>query len=41
MKETRSLDGIERIHIVGAGGAGMSGLGKLLASLGHQVSGSD
>jgi len=41
MKETRSLAGIERIHIVGAGGAGMSGLGKLLASLGHQVTGSD
>ena len=41
MSRPRTLAGIERIHIVGAGGAGMSGLGKLLASLGHQVSGSD
>jgi UDP-N-acetylmuramate--alanine ligase len=30
-----------RIHIVGAGGAGMSGIAKLLAQLGHDVSGSD
>ncbi len=41
MTDPRSLDGIDRIHIVGAGGAGMSGLAKLLASLGHRVSGSD
>ncbi|NND01225.1 MAG: UDP-N-acetylmuramate--L-alanine ligase [Acidimicrobiia bacterium] len=41
MTSQRSLEGIDTIHIVGAGGAGMSGLGKLLASLGHQVSGSD
>jgi UDP-N-acetylmuramate--alanine ligase len=31
----------ERVHIVGAGGAGMSGLAKLLSQLGHDVSGSD
>ena len=29
------------IHIVGAGGAGMSGLAKLLAQAGHEVTGSD
>lgn len=31
----------ERVHLVGAGGAGMSGLAKLLSQLGHTVSGSD
>jgi UDP-N-acetylmuramate--alanine ligase len=30
-----------RIHVIGAGGAGMSGLAKILAQSGHQVSGSD
>jgi UDP-N-acetylmuramate--alanine ligase len=30
-----------RIHIVGAGGSGMSAIAKVLAGLGHQVSGSD
>lgn len=30
-----------RIHLVGAGGAGMSGLAKLLSQRGHTVSGSD
>lgn len=30
-----------RIHLVGAGGAGMSALGKLLLQIGHLVSGSD
>jgi UDP-N-acetylmuramate--alanine ligase len=30
-----------RIHLVGAGGAGMSGLGRVLAQSGHTVSGSD
>lgn len=30
-----------RIHIVGAGGAGMSALAKLLVAKGHEVSGSD
>jgi len=41
MTMRRTLEGIDRIHIVGAGGAGMNGLGKLLANLGHTVSGSD
>ncbi len=31
----------QRIHIIGAAGAGMSALAKLLAQLGHVVSGSD
>ena len=35
------LDGVHSIHIVGAGGAGMSGLAKLLAQLGYRVTGSD
>jgi UDP-N-acetylmuramate--alanine ligase len=30
-----------RVHLVGAGGAGMSGLAKLLAGLGYRVTGSD
>lgn len=30
-----------RVHIVGAGGTGMSGLAKILSQLGHSVSGSD
>lgn len=30
-----------RVHIVGAGGAGMSGLAKLLSQNGHDVTGSD
>ena len=30
-----------KIHLVGAGGAGMSGLAKILSQLGHRVSGSD
>lgn len=35
-------DGIpNRVHVIGAGGAGMSGLAKLLSQLGHAVSGSD
>ena len=35
------LSGQQRIHIVGAGGAGMSGIAKILHGLGHQVTGSD
>lgn len=35
------LSGATRIHVVGVGGAGMSGIAKLLAQLGHQVTGSD
>ncbi len=35
------LDTPKRIHLVGAGGAGMSALAKLLSQKGHSVSGSD
>jgi len=35
------LDLPERVHIVGVGGHGMSGLAKLLAQAGHRVTGSD
>lgn len=31
----------ERIHFIGIGGAGMSGLARILLELGHKVSGSD
>ena len=37
----RDLDEPGRIHVVGAGGAGMGPLAKLLAAMGHAVSGSD
>src|SRR3990172_6780550 len=30
-----------RVHMIGAGGIGMSGLAKILAQAGHRVSGSD
>lgn len=36
-----SLGQIERIHFVGIGGTGMSGIAEVLANLGYQVSGSD
>ena len=32
---------VKRIHFVGVGGAGMSGIAEVLATLGYQVSGSD
>ncbi len=35
------FDGVRRIHLVGAGGAGMNALAKLLAGRGRTVSGSD
>ena len=35
------LIGFPRVHVVGIGGAGMSGLAKLLAQAGHRVTGSD
>lgn len=35
------LEGRRRVHMVGAGGVGMSGLAKLLAQAGYTVSGSD
>ncbi len=41
MSATVTLDDALRIHVVGAGGSGMAPLAKLLAGLGHTVSGSD
>jgi UDP-N-acetylmuramate--alanine ligase len=32
---------IQRIHFVGIGGSGMSGIAEVLAGLNYQVSGSD
>src|SRR5438046_10050102 len=32
---------VRRIHFVGIGGAGMSGIAEVLVNLGYQVSGSD
>lgn len=34
-------DDRRRVHLIGAGGAGMSGLARLLAQAGHEVTGSD
>ncbi|HUD69406.1 MAG TPA: UDP-N-acetylmuramate--L-alanine ligase [Acidimicrobiales bacterium] len=39
--EPIELSTAKRIHIVGVGGAGMSGLARVLVGLGHTVSGSD
>jgi UDP-N-acetylmuramate--alanine ligase len=41
MTERSRLVPFERVHVVGVGGAGMSGLAKLLVQAGHTVSGSD
>ena len=32
---------IKNIHLIGVGGAGMSGIAEILMNLGYQVSGSD
>ncbi len=32
---------VRRIHLVGAGGAGMGGIAEVLHNLGYEVSGSD
>jgi UDP-N-acetylmuramate--alanine ligase len=37
----RLFETATRVHLVGAGGAGMSGLAKVLSQLGYRVSGSD
>ncbi|MDF2563924.1 MAG: UDP-N-acetylmuramate--L-alanine ligase [Massilibacillus sp.] len=39
--ETSLLNGINKIHFVGIGGAGMSAIAKILVEKGFQVSGSD
>jgi len=35
------LSGMRRIHFVGIGGIGMSGLAEILLNLGYRVTGSD
>lgn len=37
----QTLGNIERIHFVGIGGTGMSGIAEVLSNLGYTVSGSD
>jgi UDP-N-acetylmuramate--alanine ligase len=41
MPEPHRIADFRTIHMIGAGGSGMSGLAKLLAGLGYQVTGSD
>jgi len=41
MANTSFFDQVQRIHIVGAGGAGMSGIAKMMSQRGFEVSGSD
>jgi UDP-N-acetylmuramate--alanine ligase len=41
MTDERVLADARRIHIVGIGGAGMSGLARLLTGRGHELTGSD
>jgi UDP-N-acetylmuramate--alanine ligase len=36
-----TLGDIERIHFIGIGGTGMSGIAEVLSNLGYKVSGSD
>ena len=38
---TQGLGNIERIHLIGIGGTGMSGIAEVLSNLGYSVSGSD
>lgn len=40
-KPIQALGNIDRIHFVGIGGTGMSGIAEVLSNLGYQVSGSD
>ena len=40
-KPMQGLGNIDRIHFVGIGGTGMSGIAEVLSNLGYQVSGSD
>ncbi|MEY4718081.1 MAG: hypothetical protein RL563_699, partial [Pseudomonadota bacterium] len=37
----QALGNIEKIHFVGIGGTGMSGIAEVLSNLGYKVSGSD
>jgi len=37
----QALGNVDRIHFVGIGGTGMSGIAEVLSNLGYHVSGSD
>ena len=37
----QQMAGLRRVHFVGIGGAGMSGIAEVLVNLGYQVTGSD
>ena len=41
MMDPADLSTLGRVHIVGIGGAGMSGIARILAARGVRVSGSD
>ena len=41
MHIVQALGNIDRIHFVGIGGTGMSGIAEVLSNLGYKVSGSD
>ena len=40
-RDSLPMHRVERIHLIGVGGAGMSGIAEVLCNLGYQVSGSD
>ena len=35
------IDGVKRIHLIGIGGVGVSGVARMLMAMGHEVTGSD
>ena len=35
------IEGVERIHLIGIGGVGVSGVARMLMAMGHRVTGSD
>ena len=37
----RQMAGLRRVHFVGIGGAGMSGIAEVLHNLGYRITGSD
>ena len=41
MSEQPQTTDLSRVHMVGIGGAGMSGIARILLDRGYQVSGSD
>jgi len=41
VNKAQRMGRVQRVHFIGIGGAGMSGIAEVLANLGYQVSGSD